>query len=352
MQKTILIIAPQYYGIDTDIQQAFETLGFRSLLINYAERKILERATKKIGDKLTRLKPILIPLRRRALKEENDNFISAISELKPDVLFIVKGDSIFPDTLEKIKKLFSCPVVNYIWDEPLYAHSENKDDYRKFNLQHGLPLYDTVFVFDSFYLDVLKRQGAKRVHYLPLATNPNRYKDILLSDQDKVAYGYDVCFVGVPFQSRLEILECLSEYNMGVFGDSWTKYFMVRGKKTPPYYRGLASGEVVNKIYLASRIVLNMHHSQSVAGLNTRTFDIPACGAFEIVDYKKIIENHFAIDKEIVSFKDINELKSKIDFYLKNDELRKSISLQGQRKVLHEHTWVHRAQEVLKVLSI
>lgn len=43
------------------------------------------------------------------------------------------------------------------------------------------------------------------------------------------------------------MLESLRDYNLGVFGDQWTKYFILEGKKTPPYYKGKASGETVNE---------------------------------------------------------------------------------------------------------
>jgi len=351
MKKTVLISAPKYYGIDSDIKEAFETLGFKTLLINQFSLTILERIAKKIVSKLRFLKPIFNPILKSYLIKENKEFVSIVSKELPDLLLIIKGDNVFPATLEKIKKVLSCPIVGYAWDEPFYTHNNIQDDYRKSNLKNGIHWYDYFFVFDPFYMDEIKRQGAKKVNYLPLATNPNRYKDILVTEQDRCDYGYDVCFIGLPFPNRAEMFESLRDYNLGVFGDHWTKYFMLKGKKTPSYYRGLASGETVNKIYLSSKIVLNIHHPHSIEGLNTRTFDIPACGAFEMVDYKKNVEKHFEIDKEIVTFKNINELKSKIDFYLKNDYFRKTISECGQQRVLSEHTWVHRAMNVINTLK-
>ena len=351
MKKTVLISAPKYYGIDTDIQESFESLGFKTLLINQSILTILERLAKKIGIKLTFLKPIFNLILKSYLIKENNEFVSIVSKERPDLLLIIKGDHVFPATLENIKQVLSCPVVSYIWDEPFYTHNNNQDDYRKSNFKNGVPWYDFIFVFDTSYIDEIKRQGAKKVMYLPLATNPNRYKEISLTKQDKRDYGYDVCFIGVPFENRVEMFESLRDYNLGIFGDQWAKYFIFKGKKTPSYYRGKASGEVVNKIYLSSKIVLNIHHPHSIEGLNTRTFDIPACGAFEMVDHKKNVEMHFGIDKEIVTFRNINELKSKIDFYLENEDLRKSISERGKQRVLNEHTWVHRASDIIKALK-
>lgn len=354
MKKTVLISAPKYYGIDTDIKEAFEALGFRTVLLNCRiEFTFIERACKKIGIKLPFLKSILNLTLKAYLIKENQEFIGNVCKENPDLLFIIKGEHLFPATLEKLKSMLSCPIVAYIWDDPFYTDKNNyQDDYRKSNFKNGIPWYDFIFIFDTFYIEEIKRQGAKNVKYLPLATNPERYKKVLITEKDRSNFGYDVCFIGLPFPNRAEIFESLHKYNLGVFGDNWTKYFMLKGKKTPSYYRGKATGEIVNKIYLCSKIVLNIHHPHSMEGLNTRTFDIPACGAFEIVDYKNNLEKHFKIDKEIVAFKDVDELKKKIDFYLKNGDLRKSISERGKQRVLSEHTWVNRVKEMIAAIQL
>jgi spore maturation protein CgeB len=351
MKNKVLISAPKFYGIDTDIKEAFEALGFKTLLINHRPFTILESVANKIGTKLPILKPIFNPILKSSLIKENKEFLSVVSKEMPDLIFIIKGDFVFAATLEKIKEVLSCLVVGYAWDEPFLTHKNNLDDYRKSNFKNGLAWYDFIFVFDAFYIDEIKKQGAKNVRYLPLATNPNRYKEITVTAQDRCDYGYDVCFIGVPFPNRVEIFESLRDYKLGVFGDHWERYFMLKGMKVPSYYRGKATGETVNKIYLSSKIVLNIHHPQSMEGLNTRTFDIPACKAFEVVDYKKNVEKHFEIDKEIVTFRNINELKSKIDFYLKNDDLRRIISENGRQRVIAEHTWVHRIKDVIMALN-
>jgi spore maturation protein CgeB len=351
MKKVIMINSPKYYGIDTDIKEAFETLGFRTILINQFQLTILERIVKKIARKIRFLKPILNLIIKAYLNKENNDFFAIVSKEKPDLLFVIKGDNILPATMERIKKILPSPIVGYAWDEPFYAHDNVQDDYRRSNLKGCIHHYDLFFVFDPFYIDEIKKQGAKKVHHLPLATNPDRYKDILVTEENKYNAGYDICFIGLPFENRVEMFESLRDYNLGVFGDDWIKYFILKGKKIPSYYKGKAFGATVNKIYLSSKIVLNIHHPQSIESLNTRTFDIPACGAFEMVDYKKNIEKHFEIDKEIVTFNSRSELRSKIDFYLKNDDLRRDISERGKKRVLKEHTWVNRARDIVTILN-
>ena len=167
MKKTVIISAPKYYGIDNDIKEAFDALGFKTLLINQFQLTILERIAKKITSKLRFLRPIFNPIIKSYLIKENEEFISLLSKEKPVLLFIIKGDNIFPATLEKIRKIFPCNIVGYAWDKPFYRLDNIQDDYRRSNLKDGIRWYDSLFVFDSFYMDEIKRQGAKKVYYLP-----------------------------------------------------------------------------------------------------------------------------------------------------------------------------------------
>ncbi len=353
MKGTVIVSAPKYYGIDTDIRESFESMGFRTLLFNYRIKfTILETFCRIMGIKLSFLKPILNPVIKFYLARENRKFINDVRKENPDLLFIVKGDHLFPETLEELKRVLPCTIVAYVWDDPFYTDKKNlQDDYRRSNFKKSIHLYDYIFVFDTFYIDEIQKRGAKHVSYLPLATNPERYKRIRVTEEDRKNFSHDICFIGVPFPNRVELFESLRDYDLGVYGDQWKKYFTIRGKKVPSYYKGKATGDTVNKIYLCSRIVLNIHHPHSIEGLNTRTFDIPACGAFEITDYKKNIERHFELDKEVVAFKDMDELRRKIDYYLKHDEVRKSVSEMGKKRVLDDHTWRKRMVDVIAVVE-
>lgn len=353
MTAKILINAPRFYGIDEAIRRSFETIGFNAILLNYgAKTTILEKIARKIGLKTPQLKPFLNPILKYYLQKENDELINVVKRENPDILFIVKGDHLFPETLSKLKNKVSCPIIAYIWDDPFYSYAGLfSDDFRKNNFENGMGLYDYIFVYDTYYVEQIKKRGITNVEYLPLATDHDAYKKIVLSEEDKSRYGYDLCFVGAPYPNRVEILESLKHYNLGVFGDGWTKYFLQKGQRVPSYYKGKATGEKVLKIYLSSKIVLNIHDPEAREGLNTRTFDILACGASEVVDYKKNLEIHFKIGEEIVTFKDNQELLKFVNYYCKNEGLLKDISDKGRRRVLNEHTWVHRVNSIITTMN-
>ena len=353
MKEKILISAPRFYGIDEAIRDSWEYWGYKAVLKNYRTKSTLqEKIARRLSIKCPFSKPIFNPLIKYYLDVENRNFLNMVREGKPDLLFVIKGDHLLPDTLNSIKNELKIPIIAYIWDDPFYSYAGfYADDYRKFNFEKGMHLYDYIFVYDKYHVEAIKQRGRKNTEYLPLACDPKRYRNMTTSEEDRKEFGYDVCFVGVPYPNRVEVLDSLSEYKLGVFGDGWVKYFLLRGKKLPSYYRGKAIGEKVQKIYRSSKIVLNIHDPEAKEGLNTRTFDILACGASELVDYKKGLETHFKIGEEIISYKNLEELHQLVDYYYRNTKELQEISKKGRERVLRDHTWNHRVEKIIATIA-
>ena len=321
-------------------------------LPNYRTKLTLqEKIARALGAKLPFLKPVLNLLIKQYLDAENRNFLHMVRQESPDLLFVIKGEHLFPHTLNTLKNEFQIPIISYIWDDPFSPeYGLYYDDYRKSNFERSMHLYDFVFVFDASCMEEIKQREGRNTVYLPLATDPKKYKIMPISEADERDFGYDICFVGAPYPNRVEVLDNLSQYKLGVFGDGWTKYFLYRGKKIPAYYRGKATGEKVLKIYRSSKIVLNLHYPGSKEGLNTRTFDILACGACELVDYKKILSNHFKIGEEIISYRNLEELDQLVGYYCRNIQEMKEISEKGRKRILKEHTWDHRVQRIIATI--
>lgn len=349
-KKKIFIIAPDFYGIDKSISKAFESFGFEVFLINSRTKlNLLEKISKKMMRKFPFTRIICNNLLGFFLDKENKKYLSYVKKENPALLFIIKGETIFPRTLELIKKEIRIPLVAYIWDDPFCSYAgQFSDDYRKNNFKEGMYLYDHIFVYDPYYLEEMKKLGISNVSYLPLATDIDKYKRVNLVKDEEQMYNFDISFVGTPYPNRVKILENLTEFKLGVFGDGWERWF--RKSKTPIYYKGKAVNEEVLKIYSFSKIVLNIHDPEAICGVNTRTFDILSCGAFELVDYKPELEHLFKGGEEIVYYKDIADLKRLIKYYLDNPKERNNIAEKGKTKVLNSHTWNHRIKEVIHIL--
>lgn len=339
--KKMLISAPSFYGIDISIKKAFEALDFEVVLYNNRMPSTkIERAAKIAGNKFPLLRPLTNMILKTYLLRENALFLRQCSLYCPDVVFVIKGEHLFPETLKKIRLTTKAPILSYIWDDPFYSYAGRySDDFRKNNFALSMDLYDHIFVYDTFYVEEIRKRGIKNVSYLPLATDAKECRPVTISEEEKALYGFDVCFVGSPFPNRIQALDALSDFRVGVFGDGWQKL-----KK--PYYKGKAFGEKVLKIYAASKIVLNIHDPEAAHSVNTRTFDIPACDAFELTDYKPEMDNLFNVGNEIVCYKDIQDLREKTKRYLSDDNGRAMIAASGMKRVLLEHTWYHRMKTV------
>jgi spore maturation protein CgeB len=345
MKRKILVNAPDFYGIDRAIADAFTALGHIVVLTNYRTNLSRQEAlAKRAGKLFPGLAPLFNIIVKHYLKQDNQQLLRNIENEKPDLLFVIKGDHIFPGALNEIKKKYGIKVAAYIWDDPFYSYAgQFTDDYRKNNFADSMALYDHIFVYDPYYVEQIRERGIGHVSYLPLATDPDKYKPVSLTAEEKALYGYDVCFVGVPHPNRLALLDQITGCRLGVFGDGWDNV-------ERPYYQGRAQGEKVLKLYSASKIILNIHDPEAAHGVNTRTFDIPACKAFELVDHKPEIDVLFEDGVDLASYEGLNDLNDKIQYYLRHPRAAQMIAASGYQKVLSGHTWKARMRAVEDLL--
>ena len=83
-----------------------------------------------------------------------------------------------------------------------------------------------------------------------------------------------------------------------------------------------------------------------------RTFEIPACGGFQLSSQVDDIESYFDIGTEIALFTSPGELVEQATRYLADEPARSAIAAAGLRRVLAEHTYQHRFQAILEHLDL
>jgi len=269
----------------------------------------------------------------------NDRLVREYQQFHPDLIFIIKGDDLFPETLKRLKQL-GCPkLINWLTDDPFIFQ----------NLVEGFPFYDTVYTFDLWYKSRLEKNGARRVMFLPFACNPDVHKTISLSSKEKEIFGSDICFVGTTHAARIAFLKSLIEFDLAIWGEPFHQ--SPETEVLQKRYRGRAGQKKMAKIYNASRIALNPQHPQSIEGVNMRTFEAAACGIFQLTDRKKYLVETFEEGKEIICYDDPGEAREMVRYYLTEEEKRIAIARRGQAKVHGQHTYYHRMQQVLKEIS-
>ena len=189
-------------------------------------------------------------------------------------------------------------------------------------------------------------------YYLPQACLPAVHRKINLSFTEMQKYSADVSFMGSGYYNRVQSLPRLLDRGLKIWGTEWLLESSL-GKRVQNMNRRLSSKEII-KVYNATQININLHSSAYHNGVNPggdfvnpRTFEILACGGFQLVDNRSELAELINIGTEVVTFKSIDELSQKVDYYLSHENEAKSIAARGQKRILKEHTFQHRMCEML-----
>ena len=104
-------------------------------------------------------------------------------------------------------------------------------------------------------------------------------------------------------------------------------------------------------VFKEAKINLNVSLRSIIAGIPLRGFDILGAGGFLLTNYQSDFLNFFVPGEDFDYFESKSDLMDKISFYLSHDEARAQIAENGFRKVAAQHTYRHRAEEMLSFLG-
>ena len=147
---------------------------------------------------------------------------------------------------------------------------------------------------------------------------------------------YDVCFLGnfhSQFASaRIEYVDALFKHVPNFYFSQGTRFFKDMASK-------LAE----------SRLVFN----KSLNGdINMRFFEAICSGSALLTDRNvNLAELGFRDELDYIGYDSIEEMKDKATFYLKHDDLRERIASDGMQFVHDNHTYEHRAKQILETIS-
>ncbi|MFH0765713.1 MAG: glycosyltransferase, partial [Calditrichota bacterium] len=207
------------------------------------------------------------------------------------------------------------------------------------------PQFDYFFTIQqSPFLEQLARLGVKNCQYLPLAADPHIHRPLNLTPAEGIAFGSDISHVGAGYRNRRQVFSSLTDFDFKLWGTEWDadtslgRCLQRRGERIPT--------EDAVRIFNASKINLNLHSSPFHNGvnpegdyINPRTFEVAACGAFQLCDRRRLLPELFKEGEEIPVFSDVDELRELIKHYLAHPEERRVISERSRQRALREHTY-------------
>lgn len=237
------------------------------------------------------------------------------------------------ETLLAIRGL-GIPIINIAMDDMLPQHwrTERKIKMGAFGLG---PAVDLTLQTTPAMIPRYLKAGYPAI-YFPFASDA----DIFCPTAEK---DIDVLFIGNCYGKREKLIAKCMEAGISV---------EAYGLEFP---RGHIAGEEVPRLFGRSKIILGsglVGHSASLTTLKLRDFDGPMAGALYLTSHNPILENHFNIGEEILTYVSIDDCISKIKYFLMNENERLRIAANGRARARAEHTWTHRLRLLPQALGL
>jgi hypothetical protein len=154
---------------------------------------------------------------------------------------------------------------------------------------------------------------------------PNAYPDDLIDYKPNISKKYDVGFCG-NIISRGEWIDSIPNIHKDIFviGDDMV--------------------DAINSY--------KIHFNRNLAeDINYRTFETLGCKTFLLTNFTENLDKLFKIGEHLDTYSSKQDLLEKIKFYLSNDEIRNRMSESGYKWVRGNHTFVNRAQDIMKIIA-
>jgi len=264
------------------------------------------------------------------------NLLETVEIHQPDVIFLyVINAQSFSSVVHEIRRR-GIIVVMWIGLNPKYLSP---------GVQRILPELDCVFCYDPAYLPYYKNMRCPRVEIVPLGIDIEKFDSVKLN-QENLSDAPSVSFVGMIDDIRRRILGSLQGKDLGI----WSWNMGAEDTVLEPFFKGEAAGEECIRVLKASPISINIHRSFEFSGGNYRLFEIPACGAMQLVDSKPGIREYFEPDNEIVLFENEEDLREKVDYFLEHEEQRQTIARKARARLERDHGIEDRFKRIEQIL--
>ena len=339
MPLRVLVVLPMYGGslpIGRYCAQALRDLGHTVDVFDAPDFYGAFSAVRNLritGERLEQLENAFLQVISQAIQAKAE-------QLAPDLVLTLAQAPLTRQTLKRFERQ---GVVTAMWFV---------EDYKLFTYWRAFaPCYDIFAVIQKEpLLSELTAAGQLNSLYLPLAALPDFHAPQRLDPATQRKYGAKLSFLGAGYPNRRAAFRQLRHYDFKIWGSDWegddslAAHVQQQGARISP--------EEAVRIYSASQISLNLHSSVQARELvpqgdfvNPRTFELAACGAFQLVDRRELMPELFA-DDELASFSSMQELLEKIDYFLTHPEDRAAFAERGRRRVLRDHTY-HTRMETL-----
>jgi len=271
--------------------------------------------------------------------EVNQQFLHHVRDFKPDFIHMQLQitDIITPETIMEAKKIVPDVIISN-WSGDIRA-----------NVIHQLNVMSRAinytFISSTGQLDLYKKVGVQNIKYWQIGYDPKVHYP-----KNYATFSYDVSFIGNNYgntfpdgnlrMSAVQRCQQVFGNRFGIFGGGW-------GNSHP------CDPKDACEIYNKSICTLSISNFNNVSHyFSDRLLYCLASGRPTISWYFPGIESYFTDGEEIFYAKNVQDIVDKVNFCKQNPDKANEVGMRGAQKVLAEHTYTSRAQELLYLVGL
>ena len=264
-------------------------------------------------------------------------FVSTKRNLRPDAILLYARAPLLSDELFNfLRKAIPCPILGMNLDDKATffdygIFSSRHDNYQRWAGHFDLNVTNTLAAVDWYhqrgYACIYSPQGVNLPDDLPAPAS--------------ATFRYQFSFTGSNRLDRAAVIARLRELGIviHIFGSGWPQ-----GQWA----------ESPTAIYRDTQINLGIGFSTATQTLTTvkgRDFECPGVGACYLTTYNWELTNHFEMGKEILCYRNIEELVEIFSFYRRRPDECLKIAQAAYRRSKAEHTWRKRFERIFRELG-
>jgi spore maturation protein CgeB len=303
----------------------------------------LVHAAEKIGHRVSTFDPLQ--------GGDEETLMKRVEESRTTHVLIMKGTGFKPEWNEALKKRGLCTI--------LWHPDPDIPDWM-------LPLIRSVdfcFTMSEGMLPQWREKGVKQVAWLSQGFEPSFFDPGVVTGSDRLFYGAEVAFVGNIDSSnnyltrRYKLKRVLREgFHLKWWGPRLGRKLInlpiLLSSIGRAYGGRFIYGPEFAKVAVCSKVFLAFDREVDIRlSMSARMYTAVGCGAFYLCEAVDGIESVLSPDKEIVTFKGEEEMIDKIRYYLPRASERRQIARAGQARVLREHTYQKRLEQMFKMIK-
>lgn len=304
--KVAIIGSKAEDSMESNLKESFEYLGHKARIFDIIDLLPLNNKYSILIDKL--LRHYSDSYDRRLFNKLSKQII----EYKPDLVIGVYR-FIHPCFVKNIKDNWHCPVIHV-----------NPDQLTTFELQQVFASdYDVWFTKDPYIVHFMRDNMKLNAKLYYEAFNSRKHiKPNISKEEAERNVNIDVMTYGTIYPYRARMLKLLLDagIDLKIYGVIPHRFYDHSLDKA--YQNKYIVGQEKADILYGAKIVFNQMHYAEIEGVNCRFFEVNGCGAFQLSDYRPILQELLPVDPELVSFKNIEDGIEKLKYYLSHPEKR------------------------------